>query len=289
MAILRNKKIFYTLYTLGAFLFFLWFLFPSDYFAGYLETQIKKYGNGMEVTIKDAKPSLPLSLSLKGVVCQIPGAPPVKVDAFKISGLLSLLGGSPDLSFTMAGFGGTVSGHVLIPENNTEKTSVDGIDVSGVNLAKFNDILNVYYPGYAIKGTLDAKGHYTPEGRGTGELTFKVTDLSIEPDKPIYSLVKNLNFSEISADLEIKSKKIEVRKCDVEGKEVDGNISGSIFVREPINRSTLRLSGTLKPEKDFMETLGPVEAMIGGNMNQDGEIPFRLSGVVSDPRFTPKR
>lgn len=291
MAIFRNKKIFYSLYTLGAFLFFLWYLFPSDYFADFIESQIRKYGNGLEVTIKDAKPSLPLSLSLKGVVCTIPDGPAVKMEAFKIGGLLSMLSNNPDLSFTLDGFGGRVSGHVLIPENNTSKASVDDIQISRVDLSQFKDILNAYYPGYSIKGTLDAQGHYTPEGRGNGELKFKVKDLSVELEKPFFT-IKSLSFSDITADMEIKSKKVEIRQCEVDGKEVNGNITGSIFVREPLNRSTLRLSGTLRPEKDFLDMLGasvPVEALIGDKMNQDGEIPFSLSGVVGRPRFTPKR
>lgn len=289
MAILRNKKIFYTLYALGSFLFFLWYLFPSDFFADYLESIIRQYGNGVKATIQEATPTLGLSLSLNGVVCEIPSGPTLKAESFVINpSLFSLMGKNPKLSFKLDGFGGRISGHVMVPERNIKKMAVDGIKVSDLDLSQLKDILSGYIPGYAIRGKLDAKGHYTQEGRGNGEMMLKVKDLVVEPEKPFFT-IKSLSFSDVMADFEIKSKKIQIRQCEADGKEVNGSVSGSVFLRSPLTRSTLRLSGTLRPEKEFMDTLGasvPVEALLGNKMKDDGEIPFRLSGVANSPRFS---
>lgn len=289
MAILRNKKIFYTLYALGSFLFFLWYLFPSDFFADYLENMIRQHGNGVKVTIQEAKPTLGLSLSLNDVVCEIPSGPTLEAESFIINpGLFSLLGNNPEVSFKVDGFGGRISGHIMLPEKNPNKMTVDDIKISNLDLFTFKDLLSSYIPGYTVRGRLDAQGHYTQEGRGNGELMFKVKDLVVEPEKPFFT-IKNLTFSEVRADFEIKSRKIQIRQCEADGKEVNGTVSGSVFMRKPMDRSTLRLSGTLRPEKEFLDTLGasmPVEALLGNKMNDAGEIGFRLSGVARSPRFS---
>ncbi|MBU1170454.1 MAG: type II secretion system protein GspN [Proteobacteria bacterium] len=291
MAILNKKNTFYALYAMGAFLFFLWFLFPSDFFADYLETLIQQQGQGVVVTIKEARPSLPFALSLKGVEGEIPGGPMLKAESLRISpGLISLFGVNPKVSFSSRIFGGKVSGTVTFPEKNPKKPSVESIRISGLDLFELKDILTDYLPGYTLKGELDATGDYSSDGRGNGALNLLVKDLVVAAEKPFFT-IKDLTFPEISVEMEIKSKKVQIERCVIDGKEVDGTLSGSVFIRNPFDRSTLRLSGTLKPEKTFMEKLGanvPIEALIGKKMNADGEIPFSISGVASAPRYSLK-
>lgn len=291
MAFFKKKNTFYALYAMGAFFFFLWYLFPTAFFADYLENMVRMHGNGVVMTIQDARPSLPLALSLKGVECEIPGGPSLKADSLRVSpGLISLIRGNPEISFALKMFGGKMSGDVIIPEKNLEKLSVENVTISGLDLFECRDLLKDYLSGYTVKGKVDAQGSYTSDGRGNGSLTLTVKDLKVEPEKAFFTIT-SLSFPEVSAEMELKSKKVQIAKCDINGDEVDGTLSGSIFLRTPLDRSTLRLSGTLKPEKAFMDKLSasvPIDALIGKKMNADGEIPFSISGVANAPRYSLK-
>lgn len=289
MKLVTKKNTFYALYALGAFIFFLWYLFPSDYFADYLEAQAKVYGNGMDVTIRDAGPSFPLALTMKGVECTIPTGARVVVDKMSIRpGIMALIRGNTEFSFSMDLFDGNVSGYVNVPENNLRKASFEDMEVSDVNLSLLTPFMAVYLPGYSIAGRLNARGSYSSEGRGTGMVNLDVKDLVVELEKPFFS-VNKLTFNDISSEMEIKSKKLQIKECMIDGQEVGGSVKGSVFIRQPLDRSTLRISGTVKPDKKFLEELGkrvPVEGFIGKKMNADGEIPFRISGVAKSPRYS---
>lgn len=291
MAMFSKKNTFYALYAMGAFAFFLWFLFPSDFFADYLEALIGREAGGAVVTIRDARPGLTLGLSLKDVECQIPDGPLVRAEKLKVRpGLMSLFRGDPEIAFSMKSYGGRISGQLVIPEKNPDKMSVETFTVSGLDLFALKDVLGSYIPGYTIRGSLDASGSYSPEGRGNGTLSLAAQDLFVEPERPFFT-VSNLTFPSVTAEVELKSKKIQIQRCVVDGQEVDGNMTGSIFIRTPLDRSSLRLSGTVKPDKGFMEKMGasmPIDALIGKKMNADGEIPFSISGVINSPRYSLK-
>jgi type II secretion system protein N len=292
MAMFSRKNVFYALYTLGAFVFFLWFLFPADFFADYLEAMIARQNRDLTVTIGQARPALPFALSLRDVACTVKAEDiTVTADALKVKpGLISLIRGNPEIAFTMKGFGGKISGRIVIPERNPEKMSVENVTVSGLNLETLEDIVSARFPGFTIRGTLDARGSYSPEGRGNGVLSVSLTDLRVTPDKPFFT-ISSLTFPEVTADVELKSKKVQIQTAVVDGHEVDGTLTGSIFIRTPLDRSTLRLSGTVRPDPAFMKKLGesvPIEALIGKKINADGDIPFSISGVVSAPRYALK-
>ncbi|GAB6097747.1 hypothetical protein JCM14469_40010 [Desulfatiferula olefinivorans] len=292
MAMFSRKNIFYTLYALGTFVFFLWFLFPADFFADYLETVIARQAPDLDVTIGKARPALPASLSLRDVELTARSERiTVKVEALKITpGLISLVRGNPEIVFVLKGFGGRVSGRVVVPERNPAKLSVENVTVSGVRLETLESILASRLPGYAVKGTLDARASYSPEGRGNGVLSVSVTDLVVTPERPFFT-ISSLSFPEVTADVELKSKKVQIQNAAVDGREVDGTLTGSIFIRSPLERSTLRLSGTVRPDPAFMETLGqsvPIEALIGKKMNANGDISFSISGTAAGPRYALK-
>lgn len=286
---INQRNLYYCLYSFVAGLFFLWVLFPADDFADYLETTASRFGSGMTIQIESARPSLTLGLVMKGVV--ISKGESMNIDAgylYVRPGYFSLLGKTPAVSFKAEVFGGSVKGKIRWDKSPKGGTGAEKLTLVDIDLAKFKDQVKGFMPNVAIQGILNADGGYSPEGRGNGLLNLSIKNLVIQPAEPLFTIT-TLNFSDVTASMDIKNRKMEIENCVIEGKEIDGSMKGSVFMREPFDRSTLRLTGTLKPEKTLLDQLSqtmPIEAVVGNAMNEEGEIPFTVSGMISDPRYS---
>ena len=283
---------YYGLYGAVCLLFFLWVLFPADYFADYLENMAARQGGGLSMEIGRARPSLPFGITMTDVYVNMGEQTRLKADYLKVSpGLFSLLGKSPAISFSSGIFGGKVKGKVRWLSSARGALAVEKLSVEDADLAMVKQQAPGILPNYSIKGVLSADGHYTPEGRGNGKINVNIKELMFETKQPIFT-INNLNFNDISVNMDIKNRKCEIEQCVIEGNEIDGAMKGSVLIREPLERSTLKLTGTLKPEKAFLDQLRktmPVEAVVGNQMNDQGEIPFNVSGMLGAPSYTLSR
>ena len=283
--IINKTAILYTLYTLLLVLFFVWYLFPSEYFADYLERRITAYGKGVSVEIKSVKPVFPTGVKLTGLEVTTILVSAVPIDYINVSvGVFSLIKFDPVIYFSAGLFGGTIKGALKIPKRDINNFSVDEISVEGIDTALCTRLFESYIPGYTITGIIDADGSYAVTGRqGQGNINVLIKQLIIKPDKPLLT-IESLSFAEIAAQVEIKNKQISIEKCDIDGNEFDGSLRGTVMVKSPVNRSILRLSGKFKPEKEFAEKM-PLEFVFKKKVNYGDELPFKISGTINKPRL----
>ncbi len=279
----------YVFYAMACALFFLWALFPSEDFADFLETLAARHADGMTVTIEKARPTLTLGLSLKGVVATRQPVMAVNAPSVKLRpAYLSLFGQSPAVSFSAEVFGGNVKGTVRLDRSSKGGVGVEKMVLEEIDLSLFRQQVTGFMPNVGLEGMLNAEGGYSPEGRGNGLLNLNIKNLVVQPAEPLFS-VKSLTFTDVTAAINIKSRRLDIENCVIDGREIDGTMKGSVLLREPLESSNLRLTGSLKPEKTLLEELGktmPIEAVVGGSMNEDGEIPFSVSGTAASPSYS---
>lgn len=285
----NRRNLYYGLYGLAATLFFLWVLFPSDDFADYLETLAAGSANGMTMEIGKARPSLTLGIAMKDVVFKKgAGMNVIMADLYVRPGYFSLLGKNPSMTFKAQVFGGRAKGKLRWDKTSKGGTGVEKLTLTDIDLAQLKDQIKDVMPRTGLAGILNADGGYSPEGRGNGLVNFSIKNLMIKPAEPLFT-ISELNFTDVTASMDIKNRKMEIDQCVIEGKEIDGSMKGSITLGQPFDRSMLRLSGTLKPEKALIDQLSqamPIQAVMGSAMNESGEIPFTVSGPISDPRYS---
>lgn len=285
----NRRNLYYGLYGFVAGLFFLWVLFPSDDFADYIETLAAGSANGMIVEVGKARPSLTFGIAMKDVVLKKGEGMNVTMDELYVRpGYFSLLGKNPSVSFRTQVFGGRIKGKIRWDKAAKGDIGVEKLTLTDIDLARMKEQVKDFLPRTGVAGILNADGGYSPEGRGNGLVNFSIKNLMIKPAEPLFT-IEALNFSDVTASMEIKNRKMELDQCVIEGKEIDGTMKGSIALGRPFDRSVLRLAGTLKPEKALMDKLSqamPVQAMMGSAMNESGEIPFTVSGPVGDPRYS---
>lgn len=282
--IINKTSILYTLYSVFAVLFFVWFLFPSDYFADFIEKSIHAYGQGAEVEIETVGPAFPAGLKLKDITIKTPEAGSVPIDYIS-AGLdfFSLIKLQPVISLSGGLFGGTVSGKVSVPDRDSKNYSVDSIKVKDIDLSTGSGMFKQFLSGVGITGFVNAEGSYAAAGRGHGNLSLVIEQLKIQPEKPLLTL-KSLTFKEITAQIDFKSKRMQIENCEIDGDEFDGSIKGSVIIKYPYNKSVLRLSGKFRPEKEFAEKM-PLELLFKKKVKYGDEVPFKISGTINKPRF----
>lgn len=282
--IISRSTILYALYSVFAVMFFVWFLFPSEYFADYIEKSVAAHGRGVRVDVETVRPSFPVGIKMTGVKIKTPVVESVPVDYISASiDIFSLVKLQPVISFSADIFGGTINGKIKIPDRDIKKSSVDAIVVKGIDLSKCSNVFASHLSGLVISGFIDAEGSYVSAGRGHGKIALTVNQLTVQPEKSFLTL-KNLSFKEITAQVEIKNKRIQIENCDIDGNEFDGNVKGSVIVKYPYNKSVLRLSGKFRPEKEFAEKM-PLELVFKKKVNAGDEVPFKISGTIRKPRF----
>lgn len=282
--IISRATVLYVLYSVFAVMLFVWFLFPSEYFADYIEKSVQAHGSGVLVEIETVSPAFPAGIKLSGLKIKTPDVESVPVDYFRAGiNIFSLIKLQPVISFSAGLFGGTINGQVKIPDRDIKKSSVDALVVKGIDLSECSALFASQIPGFNISGIIDADGSYASEGRGHGKIDLMVNKLNIQPEKPLFTL-KSISFEKITAEVEIKSKRIQIENCEIDGNEFDGNVKGSVIIKSPYNRSVLRLSGKFRPEKEFAEKM-PLELVFKKKVKYGDEVPFKISGTIKKPRL----
>ena len=98
--------------------------------------------------------------------------------------------------------------------------------------------------------------------------------------------MKRIPFSQIDADLTMMDRRLKVKRCDIKGAPMDGSISGAVTLKQPPGTSYLKLSGVIKPNRLFLETLENFPAdLLPEKLMKKGVIRIRIYGTVDEPRF----
>ena len=99
--------------------------------------------------------------------------------------------------------------------------------------------------------------------------------------------MESIPFKKITADLVMKNMNLQIKKCIINGDQVDGRISGSVTLKNTPGQSYLRLSGRIKPHPLLIEKLGndlPANLLSEKIFGKNG-VQIRIYGTLDNPRF----
>jgi type II secretion system protein N len=265
--------------------------FPSDIVQKYLVAGIAKADKNLHLKAERAGLSFPPGLKLQGVTIEYPSLPEkLNAEYIKVSaGILSLITMNPEVKISSGIFGGKVTGTAIV--EGGKKIKSGECEISGLKIENIADLVSDIISGYSLTGVLSGKGSWSDADKAGGNGTITINNLVITLDTPFFSVLEGATFNEVVADLVYTGSRLQIKKCEIKGLETDGSITGSITVRDPIDRSILSLAGVIAPKRAFLEELDKripvsIETLIGKNRYQKGTIPFRLTGKINDPKFS---
>jgi type II secretion system protein N len=281
-----KTRISWAIYIICAALFFFYTLFPSDTVKEYLADQIRQVHPGLTVEIGRVKPGFPPGLKLYDVRVYHLGQTLADLENLKISpDILSLFLATTHLSFKGNGYGGTLKGRVDINKNSANTEMMISADLSGIQVKQLEALsaITTHKISGNLGGTLTFKTKVPHQGL-SGNLIL--TDGQIEFSPAV--LNQNLlSFNTIEAELMLNNRSLTINRCQLEGNQLDADVSGSIKFSGRSARKILDLSGTVRPHAALLAKLGKniTQLLAGSNLENQG-LPFKITGTMDSPDYS---
>jgi type II secretion system protein N len=285
MQVLKSR-ISWAIYIICAALFFFYTLFPSDTVKEYLADQIRQVHPDLTVEIGRVKPGFPPGLKLYDVRVYHLGQTLADLENLKISpDVLSLFLATTHLSFKGNGYGGTLKGRVDINKNSANTEMMIGADLSGIQVKQIEALsaITTHKISGNLGGTLTFKTKVPHQGL-SGNLILKDGQIEFSPAILNQNL---LSFNTIEAELMLNNRSLTINRCQLEGNQLDADVSGSIKFSGRSARKILDLSGTVRPHAALLAKLGKniAQLLAGSNLANQG-LPFKITGSMDSPEYS---
>ena len=288
---MKKKHVFYTLYLLGALIFFLYWLFPSAEIKKYIEYRVKNAETGYSLHIGDVRPAMPSGLLFLAAEIRERDSLLLKADQVKlIPRFLSLFGSSPAMDFRAWLYEGTVEGRGTLKKKSAEKGEGEKISLnavlSGIQIKQIETLQNL--SAHQIAGILEGTVTYSgDDSTGTGEAELTVRELTVELGTPLFSIGK-LTFTDVNAKLGLENmQNLQIKECTVKGNQAGGNLAGTVGLKNPPEKSVLNLAGSIKPHPSLIAQMGEgMASLLFKSDRGKSEFPFTIRGTAEKPEFS---
>ena len=281
-----KKRIFYSLYTIVAIIFFLYLLFPSDKIKKFIEYKASSIKPGYTMEIENVTLALPPGINLHMPRIFHNNELLVDMEQAKITpSFLSLAGSNPEFNIKIRAYNGIINTKL-----NLNKTDIpiqaDSI-LEGIQIKQIKALQDL--SDYNLAGVLGGKIIYKgTRSSGVADADISISNCIVELKTPFFNL-KNLMFTQIDAKMTLHDfQNLQIKKTIIKGNQAGGNISGTITLKNPSEKSILNLSGTIKPQPALIAKLGNMASLFFKQKQGNTGFHFKITGTLKKPRFSLK-
>ena len=259
----------------------IYYLFPSDAVKRYIAFNLNHANHELNITIDNIKPVFPPGLRLYNVSIYRLSNLLLEAKQIKITpGLLSLFRPKTTFFFKAEAYEGLLEGRADIMANKL----MINTDLFGVRTKDMSVVQNLF--NRKISGMLSGKVTYTGNRKfaGTANAKLILSNCEVELVTPVFNL-ESFSFESIAAEVAMNNQKIQINECIIKGNQADGRISGSVNLKNPLGKSVLNLTGTIKPHHllvENMQNIFPVKSLL---KTGEGGLPIKLYGTIDQPCF----
>jgi type II secretion system protein N len=282
-----KKWIFYILYILTATGFFLFYLFPSEAAKQYLTAYFKRANPSYNIKIDEIRPVLPISLLFQNVELQHRDAPLFMLDQVKLTpNPVSFFQSKLTFFFQGNAYDGMIKGKFNVIKKRQAKTVSADANFSDIHLTEMPVVKD--FTGNNISGKLNGRLIYSISETGSETINalLHVSNFKMDMINPFMN-IKSLTFNNIEVDFKALEDNFIIRRCTLKGPQMDGQLSGSILFKSPLEESILNIAGRVKPHhlllagigKDFQSLFfSKIKGIKSG-------IKFKITGTIKKPGF----
>ena len=280
----KQRWLLLALYILGIAIVFLYYLFPTDTFGRYLTTELNRLSPEVRMTIGRTKPIFPPGVGCFDVTIYH------RQEVLASNAIIavhphwsSLLGLSKKARFSANLLGGQLEGTFRLQAVDDPSEFEVAAQFSGIAVEKIQAAQSLIKR--SVQGKLNGQMVAKRKNRFS-ETYAQLTLLDAKVGIAIPGVdITNLIFDKLKADLLLKGSKLEVQRCDFSGNQINGKVTGTIMVREPLGNSRLRLRATFKAAPAIIAQLeqttwGPLLAQL---QSQPEGLSVRLRGSINLP------
>ncbi len=285
-----RKWLIYLAYIIVVIVFFAYYLFPSDKVKEYITFKVNSANLNYNISINKLEPAFPPGLVLYNIELYRLSDFLINVEKIKIiPKLLSFF--SPETSFCFRGTAceGVFEGIANVEESSTGEQIMIDAKLAGIQIRDIPAVKNLI-GNIEISGMLGGKvGLASKKGSfNTLGADLNISDCRIKLLMPFFSPY-DFNFRSIKTVMAIKKNTLQIDQCIIRGEQLDGSITGSVFLKDPVGKSVLNLKGTFKPQTLFLANLRKVIPLnlplnyFSKNASNESNLPISISGTIDKP------
>jgi type II secretion system protein N len=275
----------YFLFILAVTAFFIYYLFPSDKIKSLIIFNLNKTYPDINIAIDHVKPAFPPGLMLYNVNFYHTHNPLFTVKQIKIAPkFLSLFRSKIIFFFKGRAYTGIFEGKGEFTKNRPE-VMIDG-KLSGIRIKEIYSIKD--FMGRNMSGVLNGKFTYRNKKEYGDNIKAElvISDGQLDLAEPLLQM-ESISFKKITADLVMKNMNLQIKKCIINGDQIDGRISGSVTFKNIPGQSYLKLSGRIQPRPLLIEKLGYdlPENLLSKKIFGKNGMHIRVYGTLDNPRL----
>jgi type II secretion system protein N len=283
-----KKWFVYLAFIITVMVFLIYYLFPSEFVKRYIIFKISQINPELEVSIGNVFPTFPPGLRFDTVSFEYAGNRMLEAEEMRVvPRLASLLRARRILLFSLNAYSGSVIGKAyIIAINKNGQFDLEAI-ISGMQLADIPVIKN--QSAFKLSGVLGMEISYQngPKIGNTMRARMEILDIELQSEN-LFLNQDFLAFERIEAYLFMRDGRIELESCNFTGDQLDGMLSGFGVLKNPVNKSTIDLSGRLNPHHPFLSqqdgNLPP--AILNALKSETEDILILIRGSIENPSFS---
>ncbi len=285
---MKKKWFSYIFFALILTLCFLYVLFPGDQIKNFVVFHLNKNNVDINIAIDRIKPAFPPGIRLYNVqINQMPDAVLVLEKIKIVPDYLSLFRSNILFFFKANTCEGIIDGKTTLARNRSfNMVNVDAT-IKGVQISKIKALQGLNSRN--ISGVLEGRLTYNND-QASGEdvkATLVLSDVKIELLNPMLML-DAVAFNSIESSIVVKNRRVHFKQFNLKGDQMDGIIAGSIVLENPLEKSVLKLVGTIRPHPTLLATLEKdiPKNLIPKKFFSKNGLPIKLGGTIEQPTFS---
>jgi type II secretion system protein N len=248
----------------------LYILFPSGAVKDHIVNKINQENPDVHVAIETLRLAFPPSVELNGVTVELNNDFLFVFDRLKLTPRLhSLLFDEKIFHYRAEAYKGEISGRFSIAENSGDTNLSASGSFSQMRLELIPLVSS--HLGDRLSGVLSGNFELDAVQRQPAIVsgTVFITDCNFL--MPVSFLnMDRLNFQHVEADFEVNGSSLDILNAEMQGPELTGTVSGSIFFESPMTRS----------EMDLLISVNP---LLSSPLSEINALTFRASETFENP------
>jgi len=283
-----GKWVGYTLYLLVVAGLCLYVLFPSETVRSHLAARIDRLLHPYRIEIGRVRPAFPPALQLQRITLQLHQRELLQLASLRIMPDYTALFSSGRTVKAQAAFGdGRLHSRLFFTDSGDQRPNMINATLSDVALEDMAELLRL--SGRDLSGRLSGQVDWdASRAKAPIAAELTVTAGRIELRAPLLAL-HSVDFSRIDLAFTLNRQRVLIKRCTLSGKQISGNLDGSIQLRNPLRESLLILSGVFKLQPDFTRQLQAKlpQGLIPAE-NENGGYRIHFGGTLDKPMFSLK-
>jgi|GEM_PF-5045265 len=270
----------YILFGIGAVAVFLYLLFPAKSIKAYIAYHISQIDPRLRFTAKDPVLRLPPGVRLHDANIHFDKIPLIRWESLSFFPRANtLFADQRTYRYRGRAYQGEATGDLFLAKG--EKWRIKG---AGEGFQAELTPLAALMPQAMLEGTVTGTYDFTRDEQDTLSLT--VASGSFILNEPLLE-IEAVTFDLLTLDMVIEKEHIWIKTMQMNGPEINGDLTGEIIIRRPLHESLLHLTGMIRPHPLFLAELRKKlpPGFLSDRIAKKG-LTFTIGGTVKTPEVS---